>query len=230
MGCDIHLHFEKRETADTPWRLFEPVVHCPMHSGTDKGCWFCDEEGSAYYGARNYHLFAILGNVRNAYGFAGFKTADIEFRYISDRRGLPDDMSPELSAIASEGDFDAGWLGDHSQSHVSLKELVSFDWEQENTLGGIISAKEFIAWDGKAPKNYCSGISGPDIRVVDYLVPQLLVAPEPWLAAQGNPSHVRVSWRLPYREAVGEVIFALIEALKVHGDPGNVRMVFGFDS
>lgn len=230
MGCDIHLYFEKRETPDAPWRLFVPVVHCPMHSGVDKKCWFCDGAGSAYYGARNYHLFAILGNVRNAYGFAGVKTADREFRYISDRRGVPEDVSPQLRAIANEEDFDAGWLGDHSQTHVSLAELVEFDWEQENTLGGIISAKEFITWDGKAPASYCGGISGPDIRVVDYLVPQLLQAPGPWLEAHGKPSHVRVSWRLSYREAVGEVIFALIEALKAHGKPENVRMVFGFDS
>ncbi len=230
MGCDIHMLFKKREVGDAPWRLFVPVVHCPLHSGVDKQCWHCDEAGSAYYDARNYHLFAILGNVRNAFGFAGVKTADRAFRFISEHRGVPDDACPQLRAIANEEDFDAGYLGDHSFTHVSLKELVEFDWEQQNTLSGIISAEQFIKWDGKGPEAYSGGITGPGIRVVDHLVPALLAAPELWLEAQGSPSHVRVCWRVTYREAVGEVFFALIEALKAHGKPENVRMVFGFDS
>ncbi len=223
MGCDIHMLFEKREVADAPWRLFVPVVHCPMHSGTDSYCWFCDEAGNANYGGRNYHLFSILGNVRNA-------SRPAAFRFISEHRGIPEDACPQLRAIANEEDFGEHYLGDHSQTHASLKELLEFDWEQQNTLSGIISAEQFIRWDGREPDSYCGGIGGPDIRVVDYPHMPPLRNLDSWLERQGNPSHVRVSWRVTYREAVGEVIFALIEALKANGEPGNVRMVFGFDS
>ncbi|MEE9393385.1 MAG: hypothetical protein V3W41_12860 [Planctomycetota bacterium] len=230
MGCDIHILFEKRELQGAPWRLFSPVVHCPRHSGTDKKCWQCDAAGSAYYANRNYHLFAILGNVRNAFGTAGCKTAAGAFRFISEHRGVPDDASPQLRSIANEEDFDAGYLGDHSLTHVSLKELVEFDWEQKNVLTGIISAEAFLEWDGKWPEAYSGGIFGPGIRVVDYFVPALLQAPERWLEAQGNPSHVCVSWPVTYRQAAGVAFMALVEALKAHGKPENVRMVFGFDS
>jgi hypothetical protein len=80
-------------------------------------------EGWAYDG-RNYDLFAILADVRNGRGFAGFYTGE-GFNPISDAKGLPEDVSSEVKAESDRWDCDG-----HSHSYFNLKELVYYDWEQ----------------------------------------------------------------------------------------------------
>jgi hypothetical protein len=48
-----------------------------------------------FLNGRGYDVFAILGNVRNGTGFAGVKTSS-GFVPISDGRGIPDDLSPQI--------------------------------------------------------------------------------------------------------------------------------------
>src|SRR5689334_25156479 len=88
MGCDIHFYVEKHVggrwvTADA-WK--------PSEYGDYMDC----EE---MYRDRCYNLFAILADVRNGYGFAGCETGK-GFTVIAQPRGLPSDMSPELSEYA----------------------------------------------------------------------------------------------------------------------------------
>ena len=149
MGTDIHLFTEKKG-ADGKWKLFAVETECSWCEngkyGEDSGragetCYWC--KGTARqkgYDGRNYDLFAVLGNVQNGYGFAGVKTGS-GLNYISDSRGLPDDMSAELKSLAEheeddnddgstydrfKGEYGSGWLGYHSFSYVTLKELLDF--------------------------------------------------------------------------------------------------------
>ena len=69
MGTDIHIVVEIYK--DHGWHLTDIV---PSQD-------------------RNYRAFAVLADVRNGYGFAGFSTGDAVIP-ISEPRGLPDDMSP----------------------------------------------------------------------------------------------------------------------------------------
>ncbi|MDR6777003.1 MULTISPECIES: hypothetical protein [Paenibacillus] len=68
-----------------------------------------------YSGDRNYDLFSILSNTRN----------DHNLKFISLPRGLPVDISPELSEVAFEDKDD---FYDHSW--LLLKDLINFKWDE----------------------------------------------------------------------------------------------------
>ena len=228
MGTDIHMHCEKRSRGASPWVLFKPDVQCEGCGGTgkdsaEKECQRCWGTGDIGYDDRNYRLFAILGNVRNDH-------TDPPIRSISDGRGLPEDLSPELRRIADMKVEDV-WLGEHSFSWVSLQELIQFDWEQTTVRRGVIRADRFLYWDGKCPDEFAQAVWGPDIRVTDWpCVGEPPRAPERAALDVDSPTHVRVRWRVTYREAAGKAFGTLMEALKPHGEPENIRLVFGFDS
>jgi hypothetical protein len=116
MGTDIHIAVEVRRPDG--WHLSDLVV-------TQN---------------RNYRAFAVLADVRNGYGFAGSDTGEA-LKPISEPRGLPADMSPELrlrldeneneneraAPVDIDSEENAFWLGDHSFSHVTLRELLDYD-------------------------------------------------------------------------------------------------------
>jgi hypothetical protein len=142
-----------------------------------------------WYDDRNYETFAMLADVRNARGFAGVDTGD-GFTPIAQPRGLPLDMSDELRVPANyyamrecgwanvpddlpvtdddDDDDDRGfWLGDHSFSYFTVRELQAYDWTQTTKLRGVITLDEFIKReeDGATgpPATYCGGVSGQRI-------------------------------------------------------------------
>jgi hypothetical protein len=100
MGCDIHLHVERR--APTGWRCADddiPRVPCDVCHGTGESdgkrpCFWCHGRTtvSGVYRDRNYSLFAILANVRNGVGFGGCDTGD-RFAPTVAPRSVPDDAS-----------------------------------------------------------------------------------------------------------------------------------------
>lgn len=145
MGCDIHMHVEYKRTINNikkwicgdyfkvnPYYNSKCVYEEPFELVD-----FCDD--------RNYNLFAILANVRN-YG---------ETDYISNPRGLPDDVTKEVQAEAERWGEDG-----HSHSYITLKELLDF---QENIKPlkqqGMVSPKEQKALDekGTLPSMWCQG-------------------------------------------------------------------------
>ena len=76
-------------------------------------------DGNAIYGheiyhGRHYYLFGILAGVRH----------DI-VEPISEPKGLPDDLSPEVAANARWWDIDG-----HSHSYFTLEELQAVDWNK----------------------------------------------------------------------------------------------------
>jgi hypothetical protein len=163
---------------------------------------------------RNYRAFAVLADVRNGYGFAGFDTGD-ELVPISSPRGLPDNMSLELRAMVEKNETDDGveeddtaagiWLGDHSFSWVTLQELLAYDLDAPITVRGYVSDETARRYRETGEK------------------------PHSWAAWTPQPGFERIEWQVPLRESAS-LISTLIDEVRDLGDPSNVRLVFGFDN
>lgn len=144
MGCDIHLFVEKRRHGE--WEAINGLnpdlvlneeyrlryigrgdyhaaesLSLRMESRAAAELWVLDW----LYPHRNYDVFAILAGVRNGRGFAGIKTGD-GFIPIAEPKGLPKDMSALVQRESERWGLDG-----HSHSHLTLKELQDYDWDQE---------------------------------------------------------------------------------------------------
>lgn len=177
MGTDIHIVAEVKR--DGKWHLSD--VSVPRD--------------------RNYDTFGILANVRNGFGFAGVKTGE-PLTPISLPRGLPKDMSEALKEKLSP---DSYFLGDHSFSYITLKEMLEYDYNGLVAECGMVThaAAEAFRKEGKLPEEWCG-----------------------WTNREG---HEQMTWPRPLKDAAwlfGEIVLSLIPL----GEPENVRIVFGFDS
>lgn len=105
MGCDIHVFIEERYRHDGRW--------VPVYS----------EELRVW---REYRVFAILANVRNDYGQ--------HWEPISEPRGLPKDVSPEVRVgLLDNTDY-------HSHSWISQDEFVDRFTDDDCQFARIIKA------------------------------------------------------------------------------------------
>lgn len=123
MGCDIHLCVEVKSSnpkSKGRWRAVTPDLTFKSY----------EEDWDV---GRNYHLFAILANVRNYGGSKGF-----EFNPIANPRGWPTNASGPSNQLYKRWDGDA-----HSASHFTLRELTEFDWEQTIALSGFVDAVDY---------------------------------------------------------------------------------------
>jgi hypothetical protein len=183
MGTDIHIAAE--HFIDGKWHL--AYVDLPEY--------------------RNYWAFAVLADVRNGYGFAGISKGD-PVTPISLPRGLPDDLSQELRAPPDTDDEDYSskriWLGNHSFSWVTLKELLDYDLDAPMTLRGMVSPESARKYreTGEPPHSSVGWTSKPGFE--------------------------RLEWQEPIRDHAS-LIVDLIDSLGDLGDPEYVRIVFGFD-
>lgn len=195
MGCDIHLFVETKPDPAGPWVLTRVESKCTWCDGTGRarnGSGVCSEYGcggaglEAGYDGRNYAVFAMLAGVRNNY----------EIVPVAEPRRLPGDMCSELKALADETvqaalsekerddlytrlrrSYGAGWLGDHSYSWLTLRELLAYDWEQKTHHSGVVSVAELKAWrySGESgPSSYCGSIGGGGVRYVPLKVAEHL--------------------------------------------------------
>ena len=161
---------------------------------------------------RNYRAFAILADVRNGYGFAGFSTGEVVVP-ISEPRGLPEDISPELrekierevADVDDNQDEDWFWLGEHSFSWVTLKELMDYDLDAPIQVCGYVSTDEAQRYrqSGEVPRS--------------------------WAAWTPQPGFERIEWQVPLRDSA-PLIQTLMDEIKGLGEPEKVRLVFGFDN
>lgn len=110
MGCDIHMVLQ--------------IQH--------KDKWKTIEEISLH---RDYELFGILAGVRSR-----------THRPISEARGLPKDVDVNKGYeikylhLSYDGIRDRLWLGNHSHSYLTAKELVKYKWDKvEDSLDGQIT-------------------------------------------------------------------------------------------
>jgi hypothetical protein len=151
MGCDIHVHVEKRTTRG--WERVEERSKSPYYDEDPENepefTW------ERWYAGRNYGLFSVLAGVRGS------------FTPIAAPRGVPEDASADVR------DQDEYWGPDgHSHSWFSLAELCAHDWKGSD-------AWEFLQeWAAPGPQGWASlmlkmqrvrlndGLSAEDVRVV----------------------------------------------------------------
>lgn len=132
MGCDIHLMAQRKtesgwETAECPRDVADEWIR-EQHEKRPDDEWYAARIKHAWFNDRYYALFAALAGVRNGFGFAGIPTHQ-PLVPISEPRGLPDDL---LAVAADDHELPDGyWLGDHSHSWLTLREVLDYDWDRE---------------------------------------------------------------------------------------------------
>ena len=225
MGTDIHGVFQ-RYTNEQGW----------------------EDVPSEYGQGRHYQLFAVLAGVRNGRGFAGARTGEA-VKPIVEPRGLPDDFQhdgfynhyvPAVECVYPWGredrtkhpeDYDNPlevWMGDHTHSFLYSSEMLEWFKAASKVLRlGVITLDEYLAWDKVSPPgDYCAGISGPGIRVVDQPDYENVASAEPG-ALDLPVTHIRVFWEQDLRQ---ELAYFFDEVRRLQDLHGEVRFVFGFDS
>ena len=189
MGCDIHIKIEKRVDnawVDVPWTSSDKRTYDHKHDPTGA------LEISDYFDGRNYNLFGILAGVRQG-------TWGDNIPPIAESRDIPED-----SPLFNSTDYKDYYLGDHSYSFVTLRELLDYDWD--------------------APYVYHAQVSKD---VADEMV-KTGNPPTSWCASGTNC--VPVTWQTTRRHAVHEWPDEVLPVLQQLGNPDDVRLVFGFDS
>lgn len=101
MGCDIHVHAERKE-GDRWVHVEVPLLDCGHYK---------DE----IFGGRQYGKFGFMAGVRNYSAITP----------LSEPRGVPDDASDETRSDYESWDMDA-----HSASWLSLQEMEAVNYEQ----------------------------------------------------------------------------------------------------
>lgn len=213
---------------------------------------------------RDYDTFGALANVRNGLGFAGVNTGD-GLEPLDEPRGLPMDLelaedegdglvriqagtptgenyawakdqewaAKRIAEVLAETTF---WLGDHSHSHATLKELVEHAARLkslETIKRGVVAEDEFLRLKEakERPRCYSGGVSGRNID-------QLTECDYEILKRHGKfdrtrDIYVQMAWtenqlELTYIPAIIESLVKIRDAHDVTDE--DVRYVFGFDS
>lgn len=246
MGCDIHLYVERK--VDDKWVTADKWTPDPYSDEGEEHQLIVDDD-DCFYGERNYDLFAILADVRNGHGTAGIITGT-GFNPISEPKGLPNDVSPEVKAAS---DF---WGSEgHSHSWLTLAELQAYDWNQVTTNIRVVDVLGFAEFEQHGnPYTFSDGVFGKKVkyisheemreRVAEYQpeIGELASSPNvlgpDWLEfkkkllAEPVYYYTRVSWQTPYAVSAGDFLeetMPKLEALS-YGKPENVRIVFWFDN
>ncbi|KQO17225.1 hypothetical protein [Paenibacillus sp. Leaf72] len=122
MGTDIHCFVEQKMYRyagldDTgiwisidKWTKSRWAILYPERN--EEAPWVVEREDMIFKD-RNYYLFAILANIRNSE----------QMPFISEPRGLPDDVSPEIRLQMKYGEY-------HSTTWFTAKEILEYDWNQ----------------------------------------------------------------------------------------------------
>lgn len=110
MGCDIHSFAEKRNDKNSKWVKVKDHF---LLDDFDRD-WYKKEKGDSPFENRNYSWFAFLADVRN-YDHC---------EPIKQPCGIPSDCDVEIMKDYEDYGEDA-----HSASHLTLKELLDFDYE-----------------------------------------------------------------------------------------------------
>lgn len=267
MGCDIHLAAEVRQ--GRKWTRVFPrrsLVDDWMQESADEAKakqkrgeplngmdrYYLTAEKTEWYSGRNYNLFSVLADVRNGVrGNPFLLTEPATGHYIApidSPRGLPKNMSLELRRAINEKDHDSDahfYIGDHSFSYLTLRELQEYDWDAGAVTTGIVSLEQFLerikAYGDTIPlraddspyNSWCGGIGGYSIKVYDAVAVReqlrgmgVFIPSDPTIT---NP-HVTDSWITPTKSQVGSFYDKTMPALAELGAPDDVRIVFGFDS
>lgn len=225
LGVDIHTFVEVKPKKSERWQ-FVPGTDDLMN--------------------RSYTEFAILAGIRNN-GYYNLARGEEVEPILQEPRGLPEGLSPETSA-AAEYWQDFGW----EFNHLTLRELLDYDWGRELTLRAYVSLPVYWEWTtlrsryGQRPSSYLPQVeSGQKLVTVEEMQAiidsvKTRVGPSRMAIAtvieQEFPHIVsEIEWREPYfqlaKQMWGKVIPIMInEARKGNLNFRNVRLVFWFDS
>lgn len=175
------------------------------------------------YDGRNYSLFSLLADVRNGIR-SRFYNEPATGRYIkpiSDPRGLPDDVSPEVLEADEFCECDG-----HSRSYFTLKELQDYKPKDKIKYRNLVTKAEYEEYlKTGSPKSWCGGSNAKIISNEEM---------EQWIRgevnyADGEFIQTVLEWEKDPIDATG--LNEIIEKLaKLGGDPENVRIVFWFDN
>lgn len=211
MGCDIHPCVELKNE-EGRWEAVMPVDEDNRY-----GKWREPGEPSTYQWTfdRDYDAFALMANVRN-YGHTS---------PISEPRGLPKDVTPEVAGeLEEDGDL-------HSHSWLMLPEILTvLDPKKKVKKAGIVDETTFKEYleSGTPPQSYCQGIGGPNrVTVSVKEMTQILKGKKP-----RNPQlsySVDMKWEAPLMEEAPNLL-EFVERVKKLGDSERIRIVFAFDN
>ncbi len=235
MGCDIHFHVEKVSegrwvSADTWYADVDDPSQKSLYDWSGS----TGISGGPMYSGRNYGLFAMLADVRNGYGFAGVDTGDALVPIFAPR-GLPDDVSPEVKASSDSYGGDG-----HSHSHMTVQELLDYDWTQIMRKRGFVSKKEFARFRLKGrPESWCGGTSADIIgnEAMDALILADCDGDRlTWGDFHKMPNEdfaspqTQITWDIPYYEQARDFLAETMPKLWRIGKPHEVRIVIWFDN
>ena len=207
MGTDIYLYAEIKK--NNGWHHLGGVEENPEY--------YPEDEPNAqllkpveFYSTRNYNLFGILADVRNPNG----RTFDNQkFEVISPPRGLPKDLSPEIQNWLKDWEWEDDEESDvSSPSWLLLSELLQFDWHNKvMRYEAMVDARVAHLFEDEKPFPYRQWPEGIEISYSQY-----------------HRDGVTVRWASTYAESVGKDFMDLLNDLRQHGEPSQIRLVFWF--
>jgi hypothetical protein len=256
MGTDIHPAIEVRRSGT--WRYHVPRTPCAWYfatytadeakrvnkavaligdkkhvkAGDRRYPWDkCKRRLPDCFTQRNYIKFAVLADVRNGYGVAGIVTGD-PVEPITSGRGLPADITKRALAQLT---------GDHSETWLTLAELLDYNLLTPQLNRGVITEAEFIHClvEKRTPRSWSGDVSGPAIVKVtpkeyadlfgEDLV--LAVSPSPRTYDPNNRYHIVYEWYTLLKDEVPdieEMIEYMLTLVPKGGTPNDVRLVMNY--
>jgi hypothetical protein len=181
-----------------------------------------------WWSDRHYDIFAILANVRNGRGFAGVPTSD-GLPYISNGRGKPDDMTDKTKEWFSLHG------GDHSDTWVSLTEVMKYDWTYPVRKTGIVTINEFDTYLRRgAPDGWSGDISGGNVvQVSNEVMTQMIKDGRHKAAVHGYIDSKLYTTRINWVWSTSHIAEAFMERMKMLAmevGEHECRLIMDFDS
>lgn len=232
MGCDIHCYGERR--VNGAWQVFDGPRD--SFSRYDENAEVIGEDGEptgermrrplTVYSGRNYALFTILAGVRDYGG---------NQERISNPRGVPPDVSPEVGAI-----FRAWGVDGHSHSWLTLRELVAWRWSEKLTRSGWLDAHSCAEWKARDfaddPYSWCrDGYFRKVSRErMEKFIAGKSVVELAGMSDEGGTPYVHMDWQVMRASVapdfVTETLHYLHRFVPEGGTLDDVRIVFCFDN
>lgn len=221
MGTDIFMYAERFQ--NRKWQFIGEMVEDERHK-------YDPEHKKLYrpkdiWDIRNYSLFAILADVRNSEGY----------ECIIKRRGIPDDLSPEVKEEFEsflDDEPEGVWLPPDE-----AKRAIWIAHDNDDRLRpGWLTLEELIRfdWHGKRLKRY----GMVDKRVAHLFHPERGFPFREWpegipcsysRSYDGDP-YCNARWTATYAEAVGTDFLEMVNTFaEKYGVTKDVRFVFWFE-
>jgi hypothetical protein len=199
MGIILGMYAERR--LKDQWHFLGKMEKNPLHEIDSEHQ--LPNEPESLYDTENSSLCSILADVRNS------GVLEEKYDCITSRRGVPEDLSPELKTFAA----------DHRNQHSStisswltLEELATFDWRKIRKQYAIV-----------------------DKRVVHLFHPERGFPFREWPRGIGigySPTaqaYANVSWTETYADAAGWDFMELVDGMvKTYGVTNDVRFILWF--